>query len=137
MSLKKPAPLGPLICLSLLIWASGCVSIAPYTLVSVKGDLSAGGGAAPSNTTTTEDLSFSEMLDFIDAQPARTCVPVPGLPVCADDQTKGVPVALPARGGAIMMSSKDWTQLKTELQAACRMLKSACSYQTQALLGLK
>jgi hypothetical protein len=77
------------------------------------------------------------MLDFVSPQQARTCVPVTGMPVCADDQTTGTPVNLPARGAAIIMSDQDWGTMKTELQVACRELKSLCSYQTQQILGLK
>lgn len=68
------------------------------------------------------------MLDFMDAEPARTCVPVPNFQVCADDQTTGTPVALPARGAAIMMSAADWGAMKTALEVACRELGNSCSY---------
>lgn len=73
------------------------------------------------------------MVDFLEAQPARTCVPVPGLPVCADKQ-EGAQAALPARGAAIVMSSDDWGAMKTELETACRQLGKQCSYAVRRAL---
>lgn len=74
---------------------------------------------------------------MLDAQEGRTCVPVPGMQVCADDQSVGAPVALPARGGAIVMSAQDWGTLKTELETACREMGKSCTYATkQAITAL-
>lgn len=75
------------------------------------------------------------MLDFLSAQPDRTCVPVPGMNVCADDQTAGTPIKLPARGAAIAQSSADWDEEHTELETACREMGKGCSYAAQQALA--
>jgi hypothetical protein len=97
----------------------------------VAGILSAGGICSHLIGSETHDLSFKEMLDFIGAQPQRTCVPVPGMTICADDQTSGIPQVLPSRGAAIMLSSEDTRQLLTELAVMCRALGRRCSYATR------
>jgi len=97
--------------------------------VNVPDQLSRGGIWAETNTSATGDLTFSEMIDFIEPQAERTCVPVPGFPVCADDQTQGTPVTLPARSGAIMQSTDDWGKNKTALEQLCRQAGSSCSYE--------
>ena len=74
---------------------------------------------------------------MLHAQPKRTCVPVPGFNICADNQT-GNAVELPERGAAIVMSSDDWGVMATELETACRLLKKVCSYQTmRAIIKMK
>lgn len=118
----------------ILLTASSCVTIQNGNTCTVAGKLSAGGICSHITDSLTSDLSFNEMIDMIEAQPARKCVPVPGFNICADDQTKGIPLDLPLRGGAIIMPASDATLLLTELQISCRMLGKRCSYQTKAIL---
>lgn len=112
-----------------------CVSIPNTRVVTVAGQLSAGGIWAETQTLATGDLSFDELLDFIEPQAERVCVPVPGFPICQDDQTHGVTVHLPARGGAVMQSSEDYGKQKTALEEACRELGSRCSYEVQQAIA--
>lgn len=113
---------------------SSCVTIRDGVTCSVAGSLSAGGICSHTETAETRILSFNEMLDFLDAAPARTCTPVPGMTVCADDQS-GAKTELPARGAAIVMSAEDWGAMKTALETACRELGSHCSNPIKAQLA--
>lgn len=74
-----------------------------------------------------------EMIDFLEAQPARHCAPIPGMNVCADNPN-GVAIDLPARGAAIAMSSADWAEKKNELDEACRILGGRCSLQVKQII---
>ena len=76
-----------------------------------------------------EFLDFGELVDFLEPQPERTCVPVPGFNVCKSAPVDGVsPSILPARGPALMVSSEDFKTLLNELQQACRELGKRCKY---------
>jgi hypothetical protein len=129
--LKLKPLLLPLFLFSLSLVSEGCVTIQNAPTCAVAGDLSGGGICSHLLDATTLSLSFTEMVDFLDAQPDRSCVQVPGMPVCADDQSTGVAVKLPARGAAIVMSAADWGTMKTELEVACRELGKGCSYAVQ------
>lgn len=111
--------------------SSSCVTVQDATTCAVAGRLSGGGLCAHMLSDSTFLLSFAEMLDFLEAHQERTCVPVPGLNVCAQDQSHGAPAKLPARGAAIVMSAEDWGEKKTELEIACRELGKRCSYAMQ------
>jgi hypothetical protein len=129
MNTWKPAQKPLLLYLvSLVLVATSCVTIKEGTACAVAGKLSAGGICSHLISDKTGHLSFSEMIDFLEAQPERTCVPVPGMSVCADDQSMGIAVKLSARGAALAMSADDWGTMKTELEVACRMLGKRCTY---------
>lgn len=86
-------------------------------------------------STATCTLTANELIDMIDAQPSdRTCVPACGLPVCAEDQSTGTPMTVPARGASIIMTSADWGEKKTELDLACRELGNRCSIAIAAFI---
>lgn len=119
-------PLGSLSCTSLEIQDANTCAPA--------GKLSQGGLCTHLTNNKTSLLTFNELIDFIEAQPERTCVPVPGFPVCADDQSQGVPVKMPARGAAFILSASDFGQIALELQEGCRMLGKRCSFQMQLLV---
>lgn len=91
--------------------------------------MSAGAIWAETNTPKTGDLSLSELIDFIEPQSERECVPVPGFSVCADDQSHGEKVKLPARAGAVMRSAEDEMKLHTAVEQACRDLGNHCKYE--------
>jgi hypothetical protein len=84
-------------------------------------------------SSDTFTLSYTEILDLLEAHPsARTCIPKGSLPVCADDQTVGgPPVILPPRGASIIMSPSDWGAEKEELDEACRDLGKSCNQVEQ------
>lgn len=71
---------------------------------------------------------------MLEAQDERSCVPVPGMEICADDQSKGIPIKMPARGAGLILSSKDADSLLTELSQACRRLGAECSYDTRQVI---
>lgn len=71
------------------------------------------------------------MLDLINPQEDRTCVPLAGMPVCADDQSSGKAVDLPARGGSFVISESDFGQLKTEVDQMCREMGPSCTIAQQ------
>lgn len=119
--------------LPILILTS-CVSIKNANICAAAGKLSAGGICSRLTSKETNDLTFNELIDLLEAQSERTCVPVPGFPVCADDQSNGVVTKLPARGASMIISSDDFEVLITELQQACRELGNKCSYETQKIL---
>lgn len=114
---------------------NACITIQDTSQCAVAGILSAGGICAHSNSPETYDLTFKEYLDFLEAQPERKCVPIPGTTICADDQSHGAVEDIPARGAAICMSSQDWNTMKTELEAACRQLGAQCSYAVKSAIA--
>lgn len=124
---------------------NGCVHISDRTGCAVAGVMSAGGICAHLIDSDTNDLTFQELVDFLEPQVARKCCPVvtawdgnwkptKWMQVCSEDQTGCTPLSLPARGGAIIMSSEDWNGMKTDLEAACRELGSRCSYEVKKML---
>jgi len=121
---------------NLLISISGCVTIQEATTCAFFYPMSEGGGCSHLISTATFKLSEAEMIDLLLPQQERTCVPVLGLPVCADDQTQGTLVVLPARGASIIMTSSDWGTFETELEEACRELGSRCSMSLQKAISV-
>lgn len=113
---------------ALALLCSACVTIPNSRVATVAGQLSAGAIWAETLTAATGDLSLNELLDMLQPQPERTCVPVPGFNICADDQSHGVPAKLAARSGAILMEARAWNEIKTALEQACRELGKRCSY---------
>lgn len=107
------------------------VTVKDGNVCSVAGKLSAGGVCAHLTTDATSDLTFLEMIDFLEAKQARDCVPVPGFPVCADDQSQGAPAHLEARGAAVVVSSDDFGELLKELKTLCRGVGDKCTFETR------
>ncbi len=115
----------------LTLGLSGCETIANWRTCAALPRVVDGGGCAHTETSVAYPISTTELLDLLDTQTApRNCVPKYDLPVCADDQTSGVPVTLPARGPAVIMPADDWNAMATALATMCRQLGSGCSYQT-------
>lgn len=102
------------------------------TPCTAAGRLWAGMDCAETNTGRISSLSYREAIDFLEPQPERECVPVPGFNVCADDQTKGVKVKLAARAGAITESDDDFTAQKNAFEQACVELKNRCTPEMRA-----
>src|SRR5689334_11961796 len=100
-----------LLCLSLSALLLSCAGVEiPNTRVCVvAGKLSAGGDCAYTGSATTEQMSFEEFVDFLEAREER---PDP------KDPAK----RLPAKGAALCQSSEDWTRAKTALEQACKLL---------------
>jgi hypothetical protein len=117
------------LCLSLPFFSlSACITISDGTLCAIQDQVSQGAICSHLISTSTSVLTFAETIDFLEAQPVRSCVPVPGMTVCADDQTTGTPLSIPARGAAIIISSADWEVLSTEIQQMCREMGKSCTY---------
>ena len=126
-----------LLSLSLIVSAcgSGSIVIKDERPCAVAGRLADGGICTHTLSSETNNLSLNEMIDFLEPQPARHCVPVPGMTICADDQSQGTAVDLPARGGAIAESSEDWKQRQVELEQACRLLGKKCKLDTRTAIS--
>ncbi len=116
--------------LNLLVLAllSSCITIKDARLCSVAGVTSAGAICAHTNNDLTEDLTLAELLDMLEAQPERECVPVKGMNVCKEIQI-GDKIKLPARGAALIISSEDWAEKKTEMEITCRKMGNKCKYE--------
>lgn len=121
-----------LLTLTLVVTVLGCafneIVIPNTNPCAVAGVMSAGGICAETLTDIKRDLTLDEWLDFLEPQEARTCVPVPGMPVCSNPPLPGTPVLLPERGPGIVLSSIDYEKQKTALDQACRALGRNCSY---------
>lgn len=99
------------LCLILFALAQlSCATLPNVRACAVAGTLSSGMDCAYTLTDKTEELTFEQALDFLEAQPERPDPERPG-------------EMLPARGGAICMSADDWNRMKTELEKACKKLK--------------
>src|SRR5437660_1361619 len=83
---------------------------------SVAGKLIAGGICSHTLTQETDNLTFDQFIDFLEAQGER---PDPVNPK----------KTLPERGAAICMSSEHFGQMKTAMEEMCRQLGSRCSYE--------
>lgn len=140
---------------TLLFSLSACISIPNTTAVTAPSKLSDGGLWGQTNVSNNGELTFAEMMDFIEPQSARTCVPVgiwitPDgnyrdtawhsgdgfiqiLPVCSHDQTHGPVVKLPARAGAIMISEDDYNKNKTAIEQMCRSIGKDCTYEAPTI----
>lgn len=77
-------------------------------------------------------LDFNEYVDFLEPQKERTCFPVNSTEIC-DDKNAGQALKLSKRAGALCMSSKDFEELKSELEKMCKELGKNCSYDTLQL----
>lgn len=98
--------------------ASSCVSVTiPNTRkCAVKGLILNGANCAETNTGITSELTYEELVDFIQAVPAHPDPAHPG-------QT------IPDKGAAIMISADDASREKTALEIACRALGKKCSFE--------
>lgn len=115
--------------LSLGLISCASITVKDAITCSTAGLVSEGAVCSHTNSASTHDLSMEELLDMMTPQQERTCVPVSGMSVCSDDQSHGTPVLLPARAAGIIMSAAEWGEKKTELEEACRELKSSCTYE--------
>lgn len=102
-----------LLSVSLLL---SCTTVKDITTCSVAGTLMAGGICSHSLIPDTKDLTFDEFVSFLEPQPANP----------ADN--------LPAKGPAVCMASVDYSEMKSELESACRELGPRCSVKLQDLL---
>lgn len=115
----------------LILALSACVSVPNIRNCQVQGDLSVGMTCVESNTKKVCLLSTREMLDFLSPQKERECVPHGCMPgVCAQDQTSGGLVRLPARAGAVSQNDDDFTANKIAMEKACREGGRKCNYAT-------
>ncbi len=109
---------------SLILAASGCVTVSNTRVCSVAGQAQYGAICAETLTSKTYDLTFDQLIDMLEAQPERPDPDHPGQ-------------VLPAHGAAIIQSSEDWGKNKTALEEACRELGARCSYEVkQAIVNL-
>ena len=95
---------------------SGCVylTIQARTPCFVNGELSLGSTCANTITGVTSQLTTEQSLDMIEARPATA--------------------ETPAHPPAIYQSAYDYGVETNELDIACRLLKSECSYELKATI---
>ncbi len=113
-------------CLLISLLLIGCagpqIPIHEHILCNVAGIFQAGMDCATDQTSTISELNFSQMIDFLEAQPERPDPDHPGK-------------TLPARAGAICEPDDDFTDLKTALEQACVELKDRCAPQIKTVLA--
>lgn len=120
--MQKKISLASAVSALLFLNCCGHVTVTNKEICSVAGRIQFGGICAETHTETTRDLTYIELMDMLEAQEDR---PDP------QDATR----VLPAHGAAIIMTTADFGSFKTELEVACRLLKSKCSYEVQQAIG--
>lgn len=102
--------LKPLTLILLAITFSGCqVVLKNLKVVTPKYPIEQGAIVGETVTKKVYEISVEEFLEFLLAKP-------------------------PNKGAASCLSSEDYTEMKTELEQACRELGSKCSIETQDML---
>lgn len=121
--------------------ASSCVTIQikEGTTCSTAGLLEDGDICSHLISPATDGLTFTETVDFLEAQEARTCAVVPNTTVCMSQDDPAwlstLPTtALAARAGAISLSTDDFGTMKTELETLCRAQGKNCTFEAQMLI---
>lgn len=109
----RPNKLLKLSCLSLflLMALNGCITIKDGEVCSVSDYLTNGAICSTMIGHKTREMNLDEFIYFLEPQEQT-------------DQNE-------AKAGAMCMSAKDWNELKTKLEQACRMLGKRCKYATQ------
>lgn len=102
---------------------SGCAGVTtPNTReCTVAGIVQAGMDCAMTNTGEISEMTFEEMVEWLEPQPERVD-PVTGK-------------TLPARAGAVCRSDDDFTRQKIALEQACELLKSRCTPELKAAIA--
>lgn len=120
---------------------SGCLTVPNTHPSSVAGKLSHGAIWAETNGPRNGALSLYEVIDLLEPQEERECIPVGhwsrkdpskwvlDFPVCADNQNEGTRTKLPRRAGAIILSIEDYKKQRDTIEKACRMLGDNCDYE--------
>lgn len=94
-----------LLCATALL-SSGCVTVVPNsTLCTTAGTLDGGMICSDTNRPVSTELNLDQTIQFLEPQ------------------------AEPPRAGAVCMSAKDWAELKTAIEQACRQAGSKCKYE--------
>lgn len=107
----------------LLANTNGCkeITIKNSEFCAVSGILAAGMDCANSLKPDTREMNLDETIAWL--EPAAAVI---------DSNGK---VVVPAKGSAICQSSNDFTNNKTTLETACRMLGKKCSYELQQVIS--
>jgi hypothetical protein len=94
--------------LSLCVGLSGCtVQLPNIKICSVAGNMSAGLDCAWTNDDATEEMNLDQAVAFLEPQ------------------------IEPERGGALCMSSEDFSKLKSAMEQACKKLGTSCTKETK------
>lgn len=108
---------------------SGCAHEIPNLRpCSVAGNLADGAECAATLEDGTWALSLHQVIEMLEAQEERECVPVPGMNLC-DPLGEGTVVVLPARAGGLIFAAEDYQAIKTFIEQTCRKMK--CSAEVQ------
>ena len=106
------------LCSTALLASCVHVQVPNVRKCSVRGLIRLGANCAETNTGKTSELTYEELVDYIQALPERPDPANPGQ-------------MLPKKGAAIITSSLDAGAEKTAMEEACRALGSKCSYELQ------
>ena len=107
------------LCLLPLALSSCSVTVPNVMLCTTAGVMSAGGDCAKSLSDDTATLDLDQWIEFLEPQVEQV---LPG------------DVKIPARGGALCMSSDDFAKLKTAMEQACHKLGRWCSYEVKTTM---
>ncbi len=105
----------------LILTSCGSVKLPNTRVCAVSGKLSAGADCVYTGEETKEEMTFTEFMDFLEAQDAK---PNP------KDPSK----MIPPHGAALCQSSEDYTKQKTALEQACRLLGNRCTPEIKKTL---
>lgn len=89
---------------------------------AVAGYLADGADCASTLEDGTLSLSLDQVIEMLEPQLERECVPVPGMNLC-DPAGQGELVKLPPRGGGILISSEDFMDVKIFIEQTCRKIR--------------
>lgn len=98
----------------LLSCAGPQIQVKDHTLCTVAGIFQGGMDCATDESGKVSELTFPQMIDFLEPQAERPDPNHPGQ-------------KLPARAGAVCEPDLDFTDLKTALEQACTELKDRCT----------
>lgn len=105
--------------LLLSVLSSCSVTVPNIMLCTTAGVLSAGGDCSKTLSDEPATLDLDQWIAFLEPQSEQV---LPG------------DVKVPARGGALCMSSDDFSKLKTAMEQACHKLGRWCSYEVQTTM---
>lgn len=107
-----------------LTWLASCagIKIKDSKVCAVAGVMSAGMDCAHTLNDKTYEINLDETIAFL--EPKDTV------------KDKNGKIVSQARGAAMCQSAADWNQQKTDLEEACKILGSACSFEMQQTISI-
>lgn len=109
-------------CASTLLLSACAQKIPNIRACGVAALLADGADCAATLQNDTWSLTLGQVIELIEPQPERECVPVPGMNLC-DPDGEGEKVRLPARGGALLIPPEDFMKIKIFIEQTCRRIR--------------